>query len=49
MPTKKRRSNCRIRVLLPLFLLLLPALPGQASQFVLLYSNDNLGEIEPCG
>lgn len=48
MPAKKTNSKPRPWVLLPLLLTLL-ALPAQASQFVLLYSNDNIGEIEPCG
>lgn len=48
MPAKRTNIKPRPWVLLPLLLALL-SLPAQASQFVLLYSNDNVGEIEPCG
>lgn len=40
------------RGILPLLLLLfifLPAGAGHCAEFVLLFSNDNRGEIEPCG
>lgn len=35
-------------LLLALFLSFIP-LAGQATEFILLFSNDNHGEIEPCG
>lgn len=48
---RKNRDTSR-RLLPPLFLafvLLLAPPAGQATEFTLLYSNDNHGEIEPCG
>lgn len=49
---RKNRNNWRKRLLLSLLLALplyLVPLAGQATEFVLLYSNDNHGEIGPCG
>jgi hypothetical protein len=49
---KKNRDAWRKGLMLPLLLALvlsLIPLAGQATEFVLLYSNDNHGEIEPCG
>jgi hypothetical protein len=49
---RKNRDAWRKRILPPLLLAIvisLVPLTGQATEFVLLYSNDNHGEIEPCG
>lgn len=40
------------RGILPLLLLMITFLPagaGYGAEFILLYANDNRGEIEPCG
>ena len=55
MPTNRKKTEhlCRgtfSRQLLILTLaLVLAPLAARATPFVLLYSNDNVGEIEPCG
>lgn len=49
---KKNHDTWHKKLLVPLslaFVLSLFPLAGQATEFVLLYSNDNHGEIEPCG
>ena len=49
---RKNRDISYKRLLPPLFLafvLFLAPPAGQATEFTLLYSNDNHGEIEPCG
>ena len=50
--TRKNRDAKNRGLLLPLFLAIVISLApavGQAAEFVLLFSNDNHGEIEPCG
>jgi len=42
------RKRPLLSLLLALVLSLIPR-AGQAAEFVLLYANDNQGEIEPCG
>lgn len=52
MTMNRKNSDRRRKALLPLvlaFALSLSPLAGQATEFVLLFSNDNHGEIEPCG
>jgi hypothetical protein len=49
---KKNRDNFHKILLPPLFLafiLFLAPSASRATEFTLLYSNDNHGEIEPCG
>ena len=49
---RKKPEFWRIPVLLPLLLtiaLALEPLTARAAEFVLLYSNDTVGELEPCG
>ncbi|MHB8788747.1 MAG: hypothetical protein ACYDBT_02575 [Desulfobulbaceae bacterium] len=49
---RKNRDAKRRGLLLPLLLAIVLSLAskaGQAAEFVLLFSNDNHGELEPCG
>ena len=46
--SETRRPAPLLALLMALVLSLAP-LPVLATEFVLLYSNDNVGEIEPCG
>ena len=53
MTMNRKKSETRpAATFLPLIMALvlsLAPLPVLATEFVLLYSNDNVGEIEPCG
>jgi hypothetical protein len=45
----KIRPSARLLSFIMALALSLPALTARATEFVLLYSGDNIGEIEPCG